>query len=37
MLKLVNKCYWNNVNNDGCMTAEESDLTESLLKTLVVM
>lgn len=37
LLKLVNKCYWNSAPSDGCMSAEENELTEACLDTLTVM
>ncbi|XP_055377446.1 importin-13 [Condylostylus longicornis] len=38
LLKITNKCYWNCMQDeeaDECMTAEENDLAETCLKTLV--
>lgn len=37
LLKLVNKCYWNSAPSDGCMSAEENELTEACLETLAAM
>lgn len=36
MVKLVNKCYWNCMTTDGCLSAEENELTEWCLETLTV-
>ncbi|XP_065354856.1 importin-13 [Calliphora vicina] len=38
LLKVVNKCYWpctQDPDGDGCMSADENDLAETCLKTLV--
>ncbi|XP_073817967.1 importin-13-like protein cdm [Musca autumnalis] len=38
ILKIVNKCYWpctQDPDGDGCMSADENDLAETCLKTLV--
>lgn len=36
MVKLINKCYWNCMAVDGCLSAEENELTEWCLETLTV-
>lgn len=35
LLKLINKCYWN-CSDDGCMSADENELSEACIKTLTV-
>ncbi|XP_055905627.1 importin-13 [Eupeodes corollae] len=38
LLKIVNKCYWPCVqdpDSDGCMSADENELSETCLKTLL--
>lgn len=37
MVKLVKKCYWNCIAGDGCLSAEENELTEWCLETLTVI
>lgn len=37
LLKLINKCYWNCTESDGCMSADENELSESCLETLTVI
>ncbi|CAD7092399.1 unnamed protein product [Hermetia illucens] len=34
LLKSVNKVYWPNAHDDGCLSADENDLAEASLKTL---
>lgn len=36
VLKVINKCYWNSTESDGCMSAEENELSEACIKTLTV-
>lgn len=36
MVKLVTKCYWESMTTDGCLSAEENELTEWCLETLTV-
>lgn len=36
LLKLVSKCYWNSIEGDGSMSADESELAEHALKALSV-
>lgn len=36
LLKLINKCYWNTTDSDGCMTSDENELSEACIKTLTV-
>ena len=36
LLNLTNKCYWNSSSSDGCMSADENELTESCLEALSV-
>ena len=37
LLKLVNKCYWYALEGDGCLSSDESELTETSLKALQVV
>uniref|UniRef100_W8B5B8 Importin-13 n=1 Tax=Ceratitis capitata TaxID=7213 RepID=W8B5B8_CERCA len=38
LLKIINKCYWpcvQDTEGDGCMSADENELAETCLKTLI--
>lgn len=36
LLKVISKCYWTSTESDGCMSAEENELSEACIKTLTV-
>lgn len=37
LIKLINKSYWTSAQSeDGCMSAEENELSEMCIKTLTV-
>lgn len=36
MLRLINKCYWNTTDSDGCMTSDENELSEGCIKAITV-
>lgn len=36
LLKLIDKCYWNTTDSEGCMTSDENELSEACIKTLTV-
>lgn len=36
LIKLINKCYWNTSDSEGCMTSDENELSEACIKSLTV-
>lgn len=36
-LTVIQQCYWNNKDGDGCMSSEDIELAEACLESLVVM
>lgn len=36
LLKVINKCYWNTTDSEGCMTSDENELSEACIKALTV-
>lgn len=36
LIRLINKCYWNTSDSDGCMTSDENELSEACIKAITV-